>query len=42
MILGNGCATFLGKFASTLVIKYNKLKQEKERVAMFDGRPGDL
>ena len=42
MILGNGCAIFLCKFAATLVIKYNKLKVEKERVAVFDGVPRDL
>ena len=27
---------------ATLAIKYNKVKQEKERVAMFDGIPRDL
>ena len=42
LILGNGCASFLCKFVATLTIKYNKVKQEKERVAMFDGIPRDL
>ena len=27
---------------ATLTIKYNKVKHEKERVAMFDGIPRDL
>ena len=40
--LGTGCASFLAKFIATLVIKYNKIKQEKERTAIFDGVPKDL
>ena len=33
--LGTGCASFLAKFIATLVIKYNKTKQEKERTAIL-------
>ena len=41
-ILGNGCATFLCKFAATLIIKYEKLKKEIELLGPQDGVPRDM
>ena len=43
-ILGNGCATFLCKFAATLIIKYDKIRKEKERFGLLraDGIPRDI
>ena len=43
-ILGNGCATFLCKFIATLIIKYDKIKKEKDRLGFMrtDGIPRDI
>ena len=43
-ILGNGCATFLCKFAATLIINYDKIKKEKDRLGFMrtDGIPRDI
>ena len=36
-ILGNGCATFLAKFAATLSVKYDKLKKDIEALGREEG-----